>query len=86
MTGEIEKLKPKTLPNETVNGIAARVIEASDATGQLTMRVWLAAKDGYPIKIVSTVYNFSTNLDTAAWLELRSLHHRIYQTSDILRP
>ena len=44
--------KPQTVGTETVNGIAAKILEVPDPSGQGRTRIWLAEKSNYVIKWV----------------------------------
>ncbi len=52
-TDQIAKQNLKVVRSEIVNGIATRAMEARDPAGQQTVRVWLAEKGGYVIKMVT---------------------------------
>jgi outer membrane lipoprotein-sorting protein len=50
---EFDRLKPTVLRTETINGIAAKVVEIADPDGQGKTRLWLDEKLNFPVRWVS---------------------------------
>jgi len=52
-TAEFNKLKPAVLRTETINGIAAKVVEIANPDGQGKTRLWLEEKLNFPVRWVT---------------------------------